>query len=263
MANPIDLIESKIKEIIESSASLFPWMDEHAISVHRLVEAFQRFINTQDESQTELPTRFNIFMNPAECSRWTAQADWENAIIHTLTDTARELRRKFDRPLSIKLIPSSVMGYSDVVIEPESIDSDPGLTNAVPVKTATPPDRAMGVIRISAGLMLEDEKVFPLTRTVTNIGRRSTNHLVLNDLRVSRTHAQIRYVNDHFIIFDIGSTGGTYINGERIQQHHLRSGDVISLAGAKLIFVVDESSSDTRSGNTTPETKHPSSSGHE
>ena len=261
MANPIDLIESKIKEIIESSASLFPWMDEHAISVHRLVEAFQTFINSQDDTQTELPTRFNIFMNPAECAKWTAQADWENAIIHTLTDTANELGRKFDRPFSIKLSPSSVMGYSDVVIEPESIDSDPGLTNAVPIKTAASPDHAQGGLRTHAGLIMEDEKVFPLNRTVTNIGRRSTNHLVLNDLRVSRTHAQIRYVNDHFIIFDIGSTGGTYINGERIQQHHLRPGDVISLAGAKLIFVVDESTSETRPGTTTPETKSPTRSG--
>jgi len=89
------------------------------------------------------------------------------------------------------------------------------------------------------------KKSTPSNRAVTNIGRRSTNHLVVSDLRVSRNHAQVRLVNGRYMIFDAGSTGGTYINGERIQQSTLRPGDVISLAGVKLIFVVDERDDET------------------
>lgn len=65
----------------------------------------------------------------------------------------------------------------------------------------------------------------------------------MNDLRVSRTHAQIRAMKDGFILFDIGSTGGTYVNGERVSQRVLKPGDVISIAGIKLIYA--EENSDT------------------
>lgn len=245
MQNPIDLLESKIKEIIEASASLFPWMDEHAISVHRLVEAFQKFINNRSDAGEELPSQFTIFMNPIECARWKSKTNWESAIAHTLTDTARELGMKFDRPLSIQLIPSKEMNFSEVSIDAQVLVDDPGYTNAVPMESQQLPASNKNVPSPQAGLILDNEKIYPLNRSVTNIGRRSSNHLVINDLRVSRNHAQIRYVNGGFMIFDTGSSGGTYINGERVQQALLRPGDVISLAGSRLIFVVDEHENET------------------
>ena len=255
MANPIDLIESKIKEIIESSAALFPWMDEHAISVHRLVEAFQTFINSESEDQKNLPNRFNIFMHPQECAKWKAEPDWENAIIHTLTDTAQELGRKFENAPSLQLISSTALNYSEILIEPVYPNDELGETNAVPINNDGVLSRSPLEIPVKARLILENEKSFPLTRRVTNLGRRSTNHLVVNDLRVSRTHAQIRYVNGGFMIFDIGSSGGTYINGERISQFRLRSGDVISLAGVKMIFAIDEPGTDTKPRHITTDMK--------
>jgi len=75
---------------------------------------------------------------------------------------------------------------------------------------------------------------------VINIGRKNTNHIIINDLRVSRNHAQIRRVKDEYILFDAGSTGGTFINSTRIDQHTLRPGDVISLAGYTLIYTIDQ-----------------------
>jgi pSer/pThr/pTyr-binding forkhead associated (FHA) protein len=43
-------------------------------------------------------------------------------------------------------------------------------------------------------------------------------------------------VKDDYILFDVGSTGGTYVNSNRIEQHTLRPGDVISLAGYSMVF---------------------------
>ena len=248
MANPIDLLESKIKEIVEGSAALFPWMDGQALSARRLVEAFQTYIHQRPEGSGEFPAAFVISMHPAELTRWTSQPDWEGAIIHTLSDTARELGLKSDRPFSIQLVSNPTLNLSEIRIEQDFKMQEAGLTHAVPIESSSLQVRNHPAISVNAELILDDEKVFPLTRTVTNIGRRSTNHLVLNDLRVSRMHAQIRYVNGEFILFDIGSSGGTFINGERIQQHHLRCGDVISLAGVKLIFITEETE-----GNTKPE----------
>lgn len=87
-----------------------------------------------------------------------------------------------------------------------------------------------------AFVIVDGTKVIPLNQAVINIGRRIENTLVLDDPRVSRTHAQLRAINGRYIIFDLNSTGGTFVNGERVKQSILYPGDVISLAGADLIY---------------------------
>jgi pSer/pThr/pTyr-binding forkhead associated (FHA) protein len=91
----------------------------------------------------------------------------------------------------------------------------------------------------NAFLIIEGVKVFPLKQSVVNIGRRLDNQLVIDDPRVSRNHAQLRAINGRFVMFDLNSTGGTFVNGQRANQTVLYPGDVISLAGVALIFGQD------------------------
>jgi pSer/pThr/pTyr-binding forkhead associated (FHA) protein len=87
-----------------------------------------------------------------------------------------------------------------------------------------------------AFLIVDGVRIFPLESAMINIGRREDNQLVIDDPRVSRLHAQLRLVRGQFVIFDLDSTGGTFVNGQRIRQQALRAGDVISLAGVPLVF---------------------------
>lgn len=88
----------------------------------------------------------------------------------------------------------------------------------------------------NAFLIIEGLKVHPLTKPVINIGRRFENHIIIDDPRVSRQHAQLRAIHGHFVLFDLSSTSGTFVNGQRANQVVLYPGDVISLAGVTLIF---------------------------
>jgi hypothetical protein len=90
-----------------------------------------------------------------------------------------------------------------------------------------------------AYLIVDGVQVFSLDKPVVNLGRRPDNHLVIDDPRISRTHSQIRLRAGQFVIFDLESSGGTFVNGRRIYQHILHPGDVISLAGVPLIFGQD------------------------
>jgi pSer/pThr/pTyr-binding forkhead associated (FHA) protein len=87
--------------------------------------------------------------------------------------------------------------------------------------------------------LIVNSEVFPIKSQLTNLGRKLDNHIVLNDPRVSRNHAQIRVMDSQFILLDLNSTGGTLVNGKKITKSVLYSGDSISLAGLEIKFVQD------------------------
>jgi pSer/pThr/pTyr-binding forkhead associated (FHA) protein len=87
-----------------------------------------------------------------------------------------------------------------------------------------------------AFFIVNGTEVFPLDRPVLNIGRRPDNQLVIDDPRVSRVHAQLRAIRGRYVIFDLDSTGGTFVNNQPVRQSVLYTGDVVSLAGVPLVF---------------------------
>jgi len=90
-----------------------------------------------------------------------------------------------------------------------------------------------------AYLIVNGQTYVPL-RSVTNIGRRRDNTIVLDDPRVSRHHCQLRYRFGAYVLYDLGSRAGTYVNNQRISEVVLQPGDVIALAGERLVYTVDE-----------------------
>lgn len=90
-----------------------------------------------------------------------------------------------------------------------------------------------------AYLVVEGGDTFVLSTQVVSIGRDPGNALVLGDMRVSRTHAQLRQVQGQYVIFDLQSTGGTTVNGRQVVQQALVPGDVISVGGVELVFGQD------------------------
>jgi surface antigen len=68
------------------------------------------------------------------------------------------------------------------------------------------------------------------------IGRDPHCHLVLPDPTVSARHAQITPTPSGYLLTDLGSRNGTWVNGQRVQRHLLRPGDRVRLGGTEFIF---------------------------
>jgi pSer/pThr/pTyr-binding forkhead associated (FHA) protein len=85
-------------------------------------------------------------------------------------------------------------------------------------------------------LVVDGVRVITIEKPVINIGRKSDNHIVIENEHVSRYHAQIRSIKGRYVIMDLNSTVGTSVNGKQIDQVVLRPGDVISLGGVPIIF---------------------------
>lgn len=72
----------------------------------------------------------------------------------------------------------------------------------------------------------------PVNQTWPRIGRMPGNHIVLNDPLVSSNHAELRYQANSFVLRDLGSRNGTYVNGVRLGGPvYLRDGDSIQVGG--------------------------------
>lgn len=76
-----------------------------------------------------------------------------------------------------------------------------------------------------------------LDADTTTIGRHPESDIFLDDITVSRRHAEIRRDSGEFSLHDVGSLNGTYVNRERVEESPLRSGDEIQIGKFKLVFL--------------------------
>lgn len=71
----------------------------------------------------------------------------------------------------------------------------------------------------------------------TSIGRSPSNDIALKAPKVSRQHAAINVYNNQYIIIDLKSSNGVYVNGTKVDECVLKPGDEISIGGYKFLFV--------------------------
>ena len=78
---------------------------------------------------------------------------------------------------------------------------------------------------------------FLLDAEVTTAGRHPESDIFLDDVTVSRRHAEFVRDNDTFLIRDVGSLNGTYLNRERIESAPLSGGDEVQIGKYRLVFL--------------------------
>lgn len=103
-----------------------------------------------------------------------------------------------------------------------------------------------------AGLEAGQEAVFVVKRgskagsrflvdtEIVTLGRHPESAIFLDDVTVSRRHAEVRVEGGAFKVSDVGSLNGTYLNRERIESAALTSGDELQVGKFKLVFLVGE-----------------------
>jgi pSer/pThr/pTyr-binding forkhead associated (FHA) protein len=69
------------------------------------------------------------------------------------------------------------------------------------------------------------------------VGRHPDSDIFLDDITVSRQHAEIKRAGTSFSLSDVGSLNGTYVNRERVEQKDLEAGDEIQIGKFKLVFL--------------------------
>ncbi|HEX7975384.1 MAG TPA: FhaA domain-containing protein [Anaerolineales bacterium] len=236
MKNRFVQIESRLQTLIEGGVSrLFPTGQRQADLASRLVDAMFHGIKAGPDGEPVAPNLFILLVSSSE-----AQALQENqALLDGLASILREAGTGAGLHFSVAPV-VRVQGSLDVPSGQIRVTAQNSLANLPQTS-----DLGIGILEeseaipLNAFLIVDGTQVVPLTQAVINLGRRADNQVVIEDPRVSRVHAQLRVVKGRFVIFDLDSTGGTFVNGEEVHQCALYPGDVISMAGVPLVFGQD------------------------
>jgi pSer/pThr/pTyr-binding forkhead associated (FHA) protein len=78
---------------------------------------------------------------------------------------------------------------------------------------------------------------FLLDRAATSVGRHPNSDIFLDDVTASRRHAEFRRENGQFVVVDIGSLNGTFVNRKPVQSSVLANGDEIQIGKFRLVFI--------------------------
>jgi adenylate cyclase len=87
----------------------------------------------------------------------------------------------------------------------------------------------------------EQHRVFELNDDPTSVGRAPNNTLWLDDPALSRRHCEFRRSGAHWLLRDLGSFNGSFVNNLSVTEHTLCSGDRVQIGATVLYFVPDES----------------------
>jgi pSer/pThr/pTyr-binding forkhead associated (FHA) protein len=233
----LDELESRLQSLLEVHLLKYlPGYTPEDRVFQQLAVAMHGSLKVQ-EGVTYAPNVYVIIADSSTLGRWHAAPRLIEELAEALNTAGDEAGFHFlTKPTVTTAVDTDITADETHIIASFSSESI-AETRGLPVdQQANIPTDA---IPPNAFLILGGTKIIPLDRPVINIGRRLDNQVVIDDPRVSRAHAQLRVAKGRFLLFDLNSTGGTFINGQRTNQSVLYPGDVISLSGVTLIYGQD------------------------
>jgi translation elongation factor P/translation initiation factor 5A len=239
---------------VELARKLAKEMDDHkTISIHRVY----------------VPDEYTVFLNPADREQFAAyESQMRSELAEYLVEHARrEGYSLAARPLVLlETEPDLTVGTFGIAVSSQTpgsaaaeapadappVDLPPAAAAVPPAAAVAPPSATMIYApseepeEVPAAPEPEQREetatlewpggVVTIDQRVTVIGRSSDADVRVDDANVSRRHAEVRRIGDGYSLVDLGSTNGTEVNGQRIQETALMNGDVISVGTTRITF---------------------------
>ena len=234
-------LESWIEQLVEEPfVRLFAGQLLPQQVTTRLVRALEDGERLGVDGTPEVPGRYCVALHPEDLAalrQYHPRLAEELAM--ALQSLIGRLQIRLRQPPVVLLQADPTLPPHDVRITPagdptldQTRDLDPGRLEELLAREK----RAGG----QAYLIIEGQRTFDLIAPAVQIGRALDNDLIIEDRRISRHHARLRQRYGRYILQDLGSSGGTTVNGFPVQEVVLRAGDIISLSGVTLIYAEEE-----------------------
>ncbi|MBM2809620.1 MAG: domain containing protein [Chloroflexi bacterium] len=227
-------VESLIEGIIEGSFRRVLSPRLQPLEIARVLERLmldQKLVGAQS---VEVPNFYVARLHPVDFDRFASFRD--SVERETAAHLDRRAVEEGCRPIGpirveLALDPRVTRSFvkGEARFEDASCSESSGLSQTRRFDTVLAAVAARGL-----ALITEDGEELRAEKTIVTIGRGMDNSLVVRDLRVSRHHARIEPDGDGWIVQDMESTNGTYLEGQRVQIGRFSSNAEISLGGYRI-----------------------------
>ncbi|MDQ2872031.1 MAG: DUF3662 and FHA domain-containing protein [Candidatus Eremiobacteraeota bacterium] len=224
-------IEEACAAFIERAfAKTFP-SDLEPAQIARKLVATMEARSTTENGRMYAPTNYAVLVNPGEFERLSPHAEylcreWKAL----LADMASRVGITFRGELLV------VLDHLEGIVA-GAVDIDAWTPDLEFVAPARP--KAAGGFRLRMIKGVPPDRVYVLERTV-RVGRSEDRDIFLVDPSVSRAHAIIETAGGSAFVHDLGSTNGTFVNGERVSSRRLDNGDVIAFGNTQMRLETDQ-----------------------
>jgi hypothetical protein len=190
----------------------------------RPVELGRRMVREMDgrrsigvSGKTVAPNEFTIRLSESDRAELEPIHD---SLVRELCETAREHAREegysFLGPITVTVEGDDQLHTGSFTVAGRLVEAEGGV--------------AVGALVLPGG-----QRVV-LGEYLLTVGRLPECTITLGDPNVSRRHAEIRPSGAGYRLIDLGSTNGTLVNGQRVHEHQLRDGDVITFGATSITF---------------------------
>ncbi|MGB4596018.1 MAG: FHA domain-containing protein [Anaerolineaceae bacterium] len=236
MSKFLENLESKLQNLLEGTVDRLLSPGTSRTLSKQLLAMIDDKLREGSGQKGTVPDLINIYVSPEHLNAWQEARPTLDEVAKQIEISWIEEGYRFLSPLKISLTPTADLDVEEIEIKT-------GFSE-VEVEQGTSPTALQVITRClspealpkQACFIINGKEQVNLTGAVINVGRRTTSDLVIKDPLVSRDHLQLRAQGGRYTLFDLSSTGGTYINNQPIKSAMLKPGDVVRIGKTILIF---------------------------
>lgn len=247
----LSFVETRVRGIVQGAVQLVLPVTVQEQEIHdalreALREAMRGNVETADGREIA-PDHWQVSLNPHDFDALRGKGLALNErLALNLKQIGNERGYLFKRAVAVSLVKDPRVGSGRVVCQDlTSTSAAPGANApAGPDATQTIEAGALAQAPVAPDVSVQIPPAWltlvapsrgqpmRLDRQIIRIGRHNTNDIIVNEKRVSRFHAEIRYERDRFMLYDLSSVNGVQVNGARATRPvPLQDRDLISVPG--------------------------------
>lgn len=230
--SPLSRVENLIRRMVEEP---FTWLGNDSLDPFKLATHLSRFYESPNE-KGDLPHAFTVYISPEDFD----EIDPRLPLLEKQTEDYLVLMTgrlgyhlDFTPNVTIEAQPEEAARSAHIIV---SYDDVPFRVETAIYANPTDDGTHDAIMAADAFLIIQGRQHIPLDKPIFRIGRRIDNDIVLDMPAISRYHAQIRWRQRFFVLYDVSSHGRTYVNGQKGKEFILRPGDVIALSDIFLVY---------------------------